>query len=284
QKAQSAVVPIEFRRLDTFGFTIPAGTIVASKDDGVSFQTILDLPFRAGQLGPLTTNALAVATGPAGNVDRGRITTITSNLDDPTTTCNNPSDAAGGIDAETLTEFAERGRRFFRSARRGTREAILDGASNTPGVAQVTIDEVLDPQGIPTYRVNLIVADVRGRTNSALLDRVSDGLGAYRGLGVPVLVSGGVPQLIDIAISGLRFRAGTVTNRAIEAARRRVVGVVNRLSPQETLHVADIFRALREDDDIIVKADAITEPLGDLEPDSGIVLRTTLDRVSINGA
>lgn len=280
---QAAVATLELRRTDTSeGFTIEAGSQFGTAD-GVIFRTINDVAFAQGQAGPLFVVATAEQTGVGGKVAASTIVEVISRLDDDSVTVTNPEPSAGGTDEESDSEFESRARDFFLTGRRGTLSAIQAGALDTPGVSDAQTVELLDPEsGNPFFRGQTIIADPDGQANSALADRVRENLAEFRGLGVPVTVVAGVPLFVEIVISGLSFKAGVTTTNVLGAARRSILGVVNSLAPSERLEVASIFSALKAVDGLIVPDSAIEQPAGDLVPDVGRVIRTSLDRISLN--
>lgn len=281
--AQQAVVPLVFSRTDaSVASSIDAGTIVAT-EDGQTFETVNDVVFAVGQIGPFTVTATNQTTGTLGNSEAGAINTIISNLADTTISVTNLEPAAGGDDEETDEAFADRGRDFFVNARRGTRRAIRTGCLSTPGVAQATVVEDLTPDGDPTFRVQAIVSDTNGQANAALATNVRDRLEEFRALGVPVRVFAGTPQYVDLVIEGITFAAGANTTTLIDQLRAAVVTAVNQLDPGQTLERATIIAALKSVRDVFVPDTAVVAPAGDLVPTGSGTIRTTSARVSING-
>jgi uncharacterized phage protein gp47/JayE len=285
QEAQAAVSTLVLRRTNaTPGTTVEKGSVFGTRG-GQTFRTVNDVPFGNGIVGPLSVLAVAEQTGPAGNVAVSTINTLISNLDDTTITVDNPEPAAGGSDEETDEEFAARARDFFVNARRGTREAIEAGCLEVPGIQQVTIIENLDPStGLANFRIQAIIADRDGQANSALAATVRQNLNTFRALGVPVLVTAGTPEFVDVVIVGIQFASTVNTTNVIEQARNAIVAAINGLAPGVVLEQALIFAALKSVDGLLVPDTAITAPAGDLVPSLGGVLRTTPDRVLINQA
>lgn len=285
QDAQASVATLELRRTNsTPGVTVEKDSVFGTAG-GQTYRIINAVPFANGITGPLSVRAVAEQTGPTGNVAAGTITQVISKLDDDTITVTNPEPAAGGSEEETDAEFGARSRDFFVTARRGTGEAIEAGSLETPGVQQVTVIENIDPStALANFRVQAIIADRDGQANSALAGNVRLNLQTFRALGVPVTVTAGTPEFVDITIQGVQFRSGVNTTDVIEQARNAIVAAVNGLSPSETLEIALIFTALKSVDGLIVPASAIVVPAGDLVPATGGVLRTTQDRVLINQA
>lgn len=282
--SEQSVVTLSFSRTDT---TIPesfdAGSLAATSD-GQTFEIVNDVVFPLGQSGPLDVDAFNQVAGTLGNVESGTVTTILTSIGNSTLVVTNTGSAAGGTESETDEALAERARDFFINARRGTRTAILNGALTTPGVESASVEEFLNVDGIPNFRVQLVIADANGNANAALAARVTTRMEEFRGLGVPVLILPGAPQFVDIELVGITFPAGSNTTALINEIRLRVVDEVNSTSPGQTLRVAAIISAVRLTRQVNVPDNAVVQPAGDLVPtESGNVIRTTSSRVTING-
>lgn len=283
-EASPSVTTLTLSRTDTSDAeTVEAGSVFGTSD-GQTFATITDVPFGVGSAGPFDVFAEAEATGPDGNVAVDTINEVISTFRNKSFVVTNAEPAAGGQDDETDDELATRARNFFINARRATQPALVTGALNTPGVAQATAIELLDPKnGAPVFRVQLIISDRDGQANQALVARVRERLRDFRALGTPVQVIAGNPQFITITVENVTFVAGTNTTTVIDQARNAIVQAVNSLAPNETLEQATIFAALKSTVGVLVADDSITEPAGDLIPSSGSVIRTETSRVTING-
>lgn len=259
--------------------TIPAGTVV-STPDGVVFETEDDLVIVGS--GPAEVQAVAQSTGISTNVSANTVT-IPQVLPDPTLVVTNPEPAAGGSDGLSDDELQALAQGFFQAAVRGTKQAILNGTLATPGVAQASAFELLTSEGCPDGRGQVIIAGPNSQANTALANRVVIQLEDHRGLGVPILVVAGQPVFVNIVVTGLQFPTGVNTSTILGVARRSIVAAVNQLNPGETLEQALIYATLKGVAGLIVPAGSITEPAGDIVPSSNVeVLRTTLDRVSLN--
>lgn len=284
REATAAVVTLRLERSDvTSGFTVPAGSKFGTTT-GEVFVTQVDVPFPAGEAGPLFVVAAAERTGRSGNVVAGSITQVVTPQEDPTLTVTNDESASGGTERETDDELRARAREFFVTARRGTLRAIEFGGTSTPGVAQATAVEVFQAEtGLPGYRVTLHVADAEGQANGALADAVERNLDEFRALGVPVLVTPAVPQYVNIEATGLQFEAGANTQDVLQQAANAVLALVNGLAPSATLRRSDLLATLANIPQLIVPDGALVEPSGDLVPSTGTVLRTTRDRIVLKG-
>jgi len=281
--AAASVVPLTFSRTNINGFTIPAGTVIGTAE-GVLFETLNDLPFAPGQFGPLVVNAVAQVVGTGGNVAANTITQMISAIpDDTTLTVRNLERAAGGTEDQTTEEFAAVVQEFFVSARRGTDTAILAAVLNTPGVVNAFVDELRDGNGDPAGIVKAVISDGSGGGNSVLAARVVTALRSVRGFGVPVLVDAGVPVFVDIEAADLAFKTGFDSTSVLADARVRVLAAVNAIAPNEILRRAAIITALKQTPGLVVPDGALVEPVGDLVPNTGEVIRTTPNRIVLNG-
>lgn len=295
QEAQLAVLYLTFTKIggdpEDAPFPIPKDTAAATST-GLTFITLVDAIYPGG-VGGKQVSVLARCTtaGPVGNVDKGTVNQLVSPLDTTATiTVTNNDFGSGGTPDETDTQYGARAQGFYRSARRGTRFAIEEGARTTPGVTQATASEILSPyDSEPRFRGSVLVADVNGQANRALTLRVKDNLENYRALGVPLNVKGGVPLLVKIVIDGLAFVAGANTVAVISQVRAQIVADVNLLAPGQTLERALIFAAIKRVPQVLVPANCLKEPAGDVVPQviptttNFTIIRTAANLVSING-
>lgn len=272
--ATAALVPVIFRRAGgaLAGLPIPVGTTVGTRT-GVTFQTVTLASFPPGGLGPVSVVAQCSSAGLQGNVEPGTVTEIVSQLGDPAITVENVEPGAGGDDTEGDASLRERARDFFRVARRGIARAIEFGARTVPGVRLATAEEVLGPDGNPTGRVTLYIADANGQANSAFAAAVRVALFEWRAAGIFVDVRSAIPTFVEIVLR-LRIASGFDSTLVFNAVRSAVVAGVNTLQPNQPLTRAQIFAAARSVPGAIVLDDAIVAPVGDVIPTAGEVLRT----------
>jgi len=282
QEPQAAVVTLQLTRTEASeGVPVEVGSVFGAGN--VTFETVNDVVFSAGQAGPLSVLAVAQETGKQGNVAAGTVVDVVSTLDDSTISVTNPESAAGGSIGQTDDELAAAARDFFVNARRGTLAAILTGATSTSGVDDATAVEGLEiTSGLPNFRVQLVIADSDGKANAALAQRVLENLAEYRCLGVPVSVVAGVPEFVEIRISGLQFESNTNTTNVLEETRNAILAAVNGLAPAKTLQANILETAMGQIEGLIVPKNSIIEPAGDLVPGDGGVIRTTKDRIRLN--
>lgn len=256
----------------------PVGTRFTTPG-GVEFATTVAASILLGSHGPVSIPVQALVAGTQGNVDVNTITQFVQAPADPALQVTNEEPAAGGDDRETDARLRARARDFFRTARRGTLSAIEFGALTVPGIRQATAIEETDGTGLPTGRVFLYVADALGQANSVLVAAVRTALVEYRAAGIIVDISGSIPTFVPIRFR-LRFDAGVDTTRAAALVRNATVAAVNALAPNRTLTVALLFSVARSVQGVIVLDDAILEPVGDLVPEAGHIIRTRADLVS----
>lgn len=282
--AAAAVATLSVTRTDPgVGFTIPKfsrfGTV-----DGIVYEVQNAISFANGQLGPLTVVATATQTGEDGNVPAGAIDQVLASLPDNSVLVTNSEPAAGGRETETDDALRDRARQFFTTARRGTKEAIEFGALEVQRVSQANASEFFDEgTGLPAYRVQLIINDPDGQANLALAAEVERELDDYRALGVPVLTVPATPQYVTITATGLLFEAGANTSEVLGNATAALLALINGLQPGATLRRADVLRTLSGVSQLIVPDGALVEPVGDLVPTLGTVIRTSEDRIAISG-
>lgn len=295
QEAQVAIATLTFVKIggaiDDPPFPIPAGTQAAT-GSGLTFETVNAAVYPGGTGGKIVdVLAQCLTAGPSGNVAKDTITKLVTPLDTTATmTVRNRDFASGGTVDETDVTLGARAQGFYRSARRGTRFAIEEGARTTPGVTQATASEFLSPyDNLPRYRGAVLVADANGQANRALVDRVRESSESWRALGVPLLVRGGIPYYPPVVIVGLQFTAGSNTVQVIQQVRANIVADINTLAPGATLERALIFAAIKRVPQAIVPANSLIEPAGDvvlqLTPDTSnfTIIRATAAQVSING-
>jgi uncharacterized phage protein gp47/JayE len=283
RSAQAAVTRLAFSRQGSAGFTIPAGFVVSTAG-GITYQTLNDRPVPPNVLGPLLVNAVAVAVGAAGNVAVNTITQIVAPISDDTTLAvTNIETGAGGTEDQTDLELGATAQEFWAAEQKGTDTAILAAILNVPGVSSAYLSELLDGDGDPAGMGQAVIADGSGGGNLVLAERVSFALRKYRGLGVPILVTAGSPVFVDVEVSGLAFAAGFDSTTALGAARVRVLAAINGLAPGQRLEVASIYAALKATPGVLVPDGAILEPAGDVVASGRVVLRSTADRIVLNG-
>jgi uncharacterized phage protein gp47/JayE len=202
-------------------------------------------------------------------------------LFDPSIIISNPTAAAGGEPRESDDVFRERIRDFWRAMSRGTLGAIEYGARTVPGIESAMALEVLD-NGMPARLVQLAVSDSSGVSSKALEASVDIELDEWRGAGVYVLLSGGIPQIIDRLTLHLTFTAGVDTSTLTLEVLNAVVDYVNSLGIGQPLYVANLRSVLArfQTSGLIPRQDTIVDPVGDIVPIQGRTLRIRPENVS----
>ena len=184
----------------------------------------------------------------------------------------------GAADREEDEPFRARIKSYWNTARRGTLRAIEQGAIDTPGVASASAAEELTGGSQPARVVKLYVADADGSAGAGL---VID-LGEYRAAGIQVVQVMSITQLVDVQLK-LTFQAGKDTDTLTEQVRTAILGTVNKCEVNGVLFRAALLETLRSfiDDGLIPTNDSVVDPAGDLVPDLGKSIRTTIDRVTV---
>lgn len=276
----------------TAAFAIPAGTRLQTAD-GTAYVTTEAAAFPLAGLGPVTVAVRSVLAGAAQQAKVGTITSLLSQLTGAPgdLAVTNAVATAGAADEESDDSLRDRARRFFTTARRGTRAAIEAAALAVPGVVRASAIETLDGYGRPTKSAQLVVADAftdalaqlnqdppAYQTQSQVLaSNVFAALDDVRGCGifVDVRVAQVVLQPVQL---GLRFAAGASVDAVALQARAAVVAAINQLAPGATLTRAAIRGALATVPGLLVSADLtdVISPAGDVVPTSLQAVRSTL--------
>ena len=194
----------------------------------------------------------------------------------------NTEPASHGEDREEDPAFKARIRDYWGTARRGILEAIALGARSVPGIDSATALEVITPDAYPGRVVQLFVADSTGNTSRALTQTVIDALLDYRAAGIAVIVSGSIPQMVDVVLN-LVFQAGVSSDLLTERIRAVLVGTINSLPVNSTLTRGVLQTQLTRfaAEGLIATESTLVAPTGDLVPTPGSTIRTTLDRVTV---
>lgn len=276
---------------------VPVGTRVAAQ--GAEYVLTSQATFSASGL-TASSDARAVQAGREFQVGRNQLTRAVQPqlLFDPSLRPNNPEPAAGGEPREDDDALRERVRRIVRNARRGTLGAIETGATTVPGVASALAVETYGPifatiggsaiaqipVATPARAVILYVADSSGVANAALARAAGRQLGEWRAAGIQVVVLAGLPTIVPVRLR-LSFSAGTDTSALSELIRRAVVEYVNTLPVGVTLERAALLALLRRyrPYGLLTGEGALIEPAGDVVPEPGRTLRTSLDQVTTDG-
>ncbi len=261
--------------------SVPIGTKVIT-DTGVEYVTTTSANFGAGATSA-TCNVRAAQAGKETQAGAGAIVRFPQPqlLWDATLEVTNELTTAGGEDTEDDDTFRARIRDFWRTARRGILAAIEFGAKTVAGVVSAQAVEALSVGAAPARVVNLYIADSSGVSSEALADDVRVALEDYRAAGIAVLITTSSPLLVDISLA-LSFRAGVDTKTLSDEVMGAIVEFVNSLPVNGTLYRGQLFSVIQRfaADGVIPNQDAIVFPVGDLVPEVGQTIRTTLANVT----
>lgn len=294
--AAAAVVPLTWARPSAVigAGSVVVGTRVAAA--GAEYVTTSQATFGAGSLSA-TCDARAVQAGRDFQVGANQIRRVVQPqlLFDPSLTVNNPVAAAGGEPRENDDVFRERVRRIVRNARRGTLGAIETGLTSVPGIASALAIEAYGPIlyeapgvdplpvviPVPARIVTAYVADSSGVANAALARAGERALAEWRPAGTQVVVFAGLPTIVPVRLK-LAFAAGVDTSALTTLVRQAVVEFVNTLRVGETLERGAILALLRRyrSFGLVTGEGSLLEPAGDVIPEPGRTLRTTLTDVT----
>lgn len=265
QAASYAVGTLTFTRGVAVGdLLIPGGTRVQATVDGLTVVVATDADTTMASA-ESTVDVLATATvlGRDGNVAAGTLTTILDAIPgDASATVTNAARFAGGEAEETDEALRDRARRYYRSLRRGTVDALRDGAVSVAGVTYATVDESTVPPASGGY-VSVYVGDPDGSGNTALAAAVAAELEDYRAAGVEVRVFGATREEIDLYLT-IRYVTGSDVSALRTAIRASVLAYVDSLDPGETLYESQVEKAAIVSD-LVVDAKQTT-PTGDAVP------------------
>jgi uncharacterized phage protein gp47/JayE len=263
--------------------SVPTGTVVRT-DTGVEYVTTTVAAFGALATSA-TCNVRAAQAGKATQVGAGAIVKFAKPQDlwDASLVPANPKPTAGGEEVESDDLFRARIRDFWRTARRGVIGAIEFGALTVPGIVSAVASEALGVNGLPARVVNLYIADSTGVASDALAAEVATALLEYRAAGIAVIIFTSLPTIVTVELA-LSFSPGVETITLAEQVRAAVFEFVNSLPVNGPLYVQELGSVLQRfsGDGLIPKQSSIVQPVGDVIPDVGQTLRTTLENVVID--
>lgn len=279
-------------------FSIPPNTKVRSAD-GREFLTTVAVTYPAGSVGPVYVTARSALSGIDQNVKSETLKSLTSAIVGAPAglTVTNPKSAAGGANAESDDQFKARIRRFWVSARRGTKGALEAGALAVPGVTSALAIEGLTGPGYPNRQTSLVISDdftdalvlagvstpTYDARSQAFAKVVFNALDEYRVFGMSVSVMVAAVRLVSVALR-LHFQAGVADPDTLALyARSLIVQHINELAPGEVFDPADALDILRTVPGLTVMGDEIASPAGTINPSSPYeVLRSSLAFVSVD--
>jgi len=247
------------------GGTVPAGTRVTTASGSI-FALATDVVFGATDLVRPLVSSVAALVGSSQNVPENTLTAFVDQPFDASITVTNPEGAAGGTEQESDAAFRGRALSFFLTLRRGILAAIQFGATTVPGVAVATAFDIVNPgTALPAGAVQLIIGDANGNASSLMEQQVTNQMLQYRAGGIPVYVSGGL-LFFQQVVYRLAFQTGVDTTAASEAVRATAVAFSQFLRPGQSLLESDLTAAARAVPGVIVQADSVVVPVGDVVP------------------
>lgn len=261
---------------------VPMSTVLLTLN-GIEYITAQSASFGIATLS-VPVNVRAVQAGKISQVGANQIRQFASPGDnfDQTLQVNNDLATAGGEDPEDDSTYRERIREFWNAARRGTLSAIGLGARTVPGVVSSTATEVVTSDNRPARVVLLRVADSSGSSSAALGVAAITALDEFRAAGIAVINEQASPQMVTVQLR-LVFSGNVDTTTIAEAVRGAVVEYVNSLGVGETLLRSGLYSVLIRftSSGLVVDQDTIVAPAGDLQPASGMTLRTRFQDVTV---
>jgi len=292
-KCTNAAALAKFVRADgTLAGKIPAETILTD-NYGNNWLTLDVLEFKAGQLYGYVPLMPQGAHGYVSVAVENSINTIKSGQElFDSFTVSNPVKCggafAGGDDKETDGHFLERCYRFFESIQRGNDAALIFGALSVAGVRHVQVFPDTE-NGYSALAMHMIIADVNGIGNDALISEVETALADYKAGGIHVFVSGGQIEQLDwtarMAIEE-SFDADVVKTIAANIIKE----YNNSLAPSSgeynvknkgIVQISEVVRRLKQIDGVFVPSDGVSLPDGDYVPVKGNSARSGTITVNI---
>ena len=271
-------------RFDRLAYTAGPGIVPVStrlqNNVGIDYITLTSGTMAATDLASALVSVRSIQAGKSNQAAAGTIKKISdiASLWDKTLTVTNPEASSFGSDVELDDDFRGRILAYWLTARRGTLQAIEQGALATPGIASASAVEELSGGAQPARLVTLCIADADGMSSG----NITVDLEESRAAGIQVILNRSTPLYVNVVLS-LKFLAGKETDLIKDAVRTAMVGTVNRSTTNGTLFRANLFETLKSfaGDGLIPSEDSIVEPAGDLVPATGMTIRTTLDRVTV---
>lgn len=191
--------------------TIPIGTVAKTVADSggneVRFLTTEEVTMTG-----LSINAdiEADVAGVNGNALANKIIILESTLTDPSVTCDNSADMAGGVDEQDDSEYRETIKNLIKSLAGATKQAILGVVSALASVEFVslaTTEKIVIEWDIGSsmevgnyFRIPypvVYVADANGNSSPALIQEVEEAIEPIKACGVLITVKGAIPVALN---------------------------------------------------------------------------------------
>lgn len=198
----SGVVTFSRPNNDAGDVEIIVGTVVKTAPDANGISQRFEVISPVTLVGTsINASIRALTAGVAGNVLTGTITLIETSLTDPTVTCSNASDLAGGAETQNDSEYLATIQDLIATLQGATLSAVEAKARLVDGVVTATAIEykqiviewdisTASPVGnyfkIP--RVKLFIADANGVASAPLIADVNTAIDLVRAAGVRIEV------------------------------------------------------------------------------------------------
>jgi len=219
-------------------FIIPAGTTASGTVGGVTVEVASNDSAVIPDGEPnVTVTATATIAGRAGNV----AIDVIDSTDFEGVTVTNASAFTGGDDEETDARYRARVKAYPQTLRRGTVEALREGALRVGGVTYATVSETFIDPADGGY-VAVYIGDPDAQASAPLVAAVELELVDWRAAGVRVIVTASVREEVGMVLR-LTVRAGADQAAIRAAVQQAVLAYTNELDPNVPLYTAQIIAA-----------------------------------------
>lgn len=217
---------------------IPKGTRFICRDTRYTqtYETIQSYIIPEGQAYN-TIEVYCIVEGSIGNVPKGAINTITSNIHEIAYVYN-PEDILTGQDEEPTGEVKERFQYFVETRARATNKALLFAIKQIPYVSSVYIDEAVG-------WTKVYVSDNNGRLPGWLREQIERTIEDYRASGIRVTVEDVKRVPIDFSIDVVLADSRLMNINLKNDLEKLVRDTVNNLQIGETLVLSDITNKIK---------------------------------------
>ena len=159
----------------------------------------------------------------------------TAALFDPVIVCTNTGGMAGGTSSESDEDYVARAIGYWLTQRRGTLQAIEQGALEVPGV---TVAHAIDDTA--TGLCMLYVSDGDGNSTLQMEHLARAAMEVWRAAGVPVTIIGGQRAGVTLSISIDEYSVGFDVAAAAQTISDSITNRVNSLKLNRVLRLDSI--------------------------------------------
>lgn len=253
---------------------IPKGTRFMCRDARYTqtYETVQSYIIPQGQTYN-TIEVFCMIEGSIGNVPRGVIDTITSNIHDIAYVYN-PDDILTGQDEEPVEEVKERFQYFVETRARATNKALIFAIKQIPYVGSVYIDEAVG-------WTKVYVSDNNGKLPIWLREQVERTVEDYRASGIRVTVEEVKRVPIDFNIEVVLADSRLMSIILKNDLEKLVKDTVNNLQIGETLVLSEIVNKIKAIDNRAIYDVNILTPEANYEVKQNELLRAG-ENVKIN--